>query len=98
METKFTKKEWWIDDEGFVAAGFSDEYVTIADADCSKDIDIDERAANAKLIAAAPDMFKACILLLENAEIDALNETEEENPDLHEAINAGINAIKKARE
>jgi hypothetical protein len=51
-----TQGPWWRDDEGFIAAGSGETYVTIADGDCS-DLDIDEREANKRLIAAAPDLL-----------------------------------------
>ena len=43
-----TGKEFWRDDDGFIAAGKGDEYVTIATFNCSNDIDIAEREANIK--------------------------------------------------
>ena len=51
-----TPGPWWRDDDGFIAAGTSDNYVTVASPNCSA-MDIDEREANARLIAAAPDML-----------------------------------------
>lgn len=60
METNFTPEPWWRDDDGFIAAGSGDTYVTIADFDCSKDIDVDEREANKTLCIMAPEMFKMC--------------------------------------
>jgi hypothetical protein len=56
--TTHTQGPWWRDDDGFIAAGSGETYVTIADVDFS-DLDIDEREANARLIAAAPDMLAA---------------------------------------
>ena len=47
------------DDDGFIYAGSGDDYVTIADPNCSNDIDINEREANARLIAAAPELLEA---------------------------------------
>lgn len=57
--SKHTQGDWWRDDEGFIAAGHGDTYVTIADPHCS-DLDIDEREANTALITAAPDLLEAC--------------------------------------
>ena len=56
--TTHTQGPWWRDDDGFIAAGSGETYVTIADGDCS-DLDIDEREANKRLIAAAPDLLAA---------------------------------------
>lgn len=64
MTDKHTPGPWWIDDDGFVAAGSGDTYATIADFDCSGDIDPCEREANATLGSAAPDLLGA----LENLE------------------------------
>ena len=50
-----TPGPWWIDDDGFVASGNGDTYTTIADPHCGNQ-DIDEREANARLIAKAPAM------------------------------------------
>jgi hypothetical protein len=55
---KHTPAPWWRDDDGFIAAGNGETYVTIADADCSSDMDADEREENKKLIIASPDMYK----------------------------------------
>ena len=54
-----TKGPWWRDDDGFIAAGSGDTYVTVADFDCGSDIDIAEREANKTLAIAAPDMLAA---------------------------------------
>lgn len=55
-ETKHTPGPWLIND-GFISSGSGETYLIIADPHCSKDIDIDEREANAKLIAAAPELL-----------------------------------------
>jgi len=34
MKTKHTPGPWWIDNDGFIAAGSSDTYKTIADPHC----------------------------------------------------------------
>ncbi len=64
MAVSHTQGPWWRDDEGFIAAGSGETYVTIADGDCS-DLDIDEREANKRLIAAAPDMLAALERIVE---------------------------------
>ena len=56
--SKHTPGPWWLDDDGFIASGDGDTYETIADPHCS-DLDIDEREANASLIAAAPELLEA---------------------------------------
>lgn len=53
-----TPGPWWRDDDGFIAAGSGESYVTIADFDCS-DLDFDEREANKALAIAAPAMLAA---------------------------------------
>lgn len=55
-KTGHTPGPWWRDDDGFIAAGNGDTYVTIADADCSR-MDIAEREANKNLIASAPELL-----------------------------------------
>jgi len=57
---KHTSGPYWRDDDGFIAAGSGDTYVTLADFDCSNDIDIDEREANKDLFIAAPELLEAC--------------------------------------
>jgi hypothetical protein len=54
---KHTPGPWWRDDDGFVAAGHGDTYVTVATANCSSDLDIDEREANTALIVNSPRML-----------------------------------------
>ncbi|MGU9981488.1 hypothetical protein ACJ4V0_15745 [Phreatobacter sp. HK31-P] len=56
MTANPTPGPWWQDEDGFVAAGSGDSRVTVADFDCSPDIDIDEREANKLLAIAAPLM------------------------------------------
>ena len=57
--SKHTPGPWWLDDDGFIASGSRDTYEIIADPHCCSDIDIDEREANANLIAAAPELLEA---------------------------------------
>jgi hypothetical protein len=55
-----TPGPWWLDDDGFVAAGSSDTYRTVADPRCMIATDMSgEMDANARLIAAAPDLLAA---------------------------------------
>ena len=64
MTHTHTPGPWWRDDDGFIASGSDKTYITVASPNCSEDIDIDEREANARLIAAAPELLAA----LEDAE------------------------------
>ena len=64
MTHTHTPAPWWRDDDGFIASGSDKTYITVASPNCSEDIDIDEREANARLIAAAPELLAA----LEDAE------------------------------
>lgn len=51
-----TPGPWYRDEDGFIVAGHGDSYVTVASPNCGA-LDIDEREANACLIAAAPEML-----------------------------------------
>lgn len=55
-KAKHTPGPWWIDDDGCIASGHGDDYVTVADPWCmpTKDAAL-EVEANARLIAAAPE-------------------------------------------
>ena len=64
-----TPGPWWIDDDGFVASGNGETYVTVADPHCNNQ-DIDEREANARLIAKAPDLKAALAWALDQIEDD----------------------------
>lgn len=55
METKHTPGPWCLDDDGFVYG----EGFIVSDPHSSPDIDPDEREANARLIAAAPELLAA---------------------------------------
>jgi len=59
-----TPGPWWTDDSGCVAAGSSDDYVTVADLNCNALPD-DEKAKNRALIAASPDLLEACEAVIE---------------------------------
>lgn len=59
MSNNHTPGPWWRDDDGFIASGSDETYITVASPNCSEDIDIDEREANARLIAAAPSLLYA---------------------------------------
>lgn len=92
MPVEHTPGPWWRDDDGFVAAGFADTYVTIADFDCCDSIDPDEREANKTLAIAAPEMLAALRTLLA---APALNLEGLESADAA-AITAAETAIAKA--
>lgn len=55
---KHTPGPWWVDDDGYVAAGSGDNYVTIAEGLGAND-DVDEIAANLCLLSAAPELLQA---------------------------------------
>ena len=72
MTTKHTPGPWWFDD-GFIASGNGETYVTVADPHCNEQ-DIDEREANARLIAAAPTQHAEMLRylpVLERVEADS---------------------------
>lgn len=58
-KNKHTPGPWLRSVDGFVCAMIDDEEVIVADFDCSKGIDLDEREANKALAIAAPEMFAA---------------------------------------
>ena len=71
MTHTHTPAPWWRDDDGFIASGSDKTYITVASPNCSEDIDIDEREANARLIAAAPEMLAALIAIKTQADFSA---------------------------
>jgi hypothetical protein len=58
---------WWVDDDGFIAAGSGDNYVTIAEG-LAPSNDLDEITANLALLAAAPDLLQAARCALADLE------------------------------
>lgn len=56
---KHTAGPWQLDDDGFIYG----EGFIVSDPHSSPEIDIDEREANARLIAAAPEMLAALELV-----------------------------------
>lgn len=98
--SKHTPGPWWHDDDGFVRAdvGTSGDFVysaPVADPHATKDIDPDEREANAHLIAAAPDLLAACEAVLPI--IESLDSAKEEGDD-DEPLAAQLRAaIAKAK-
>jgi len=76
MNTKHTPGPWTRDDDGFIYAGSGETYVTLADFDCTRDLDIDEREANKSLACAAPELLAALELAvhyLDHPDIRAMN-------------------------
>lgn len=53
-----TPAPWWVDDDGYIAAGSGDTYVTVAEGLAPSD-DLDEITANLNLLAAAPELLAA---------------------------------------
>ena len=90
MKKKFTEGKWVIDkkrDTVCIDILCNDEVV----ATCWDDYDcVDQLRANAKLIAAAPDLLEACIKLAEHIELRTISDSE--------AYFIAKNAIKKATE
>ena len=90
MKKKFTEGKWVIDkkrDTVCIDILCNDEVV----ATCWDDYDcVDQLRANAKLIAAAPELLDACIKLAERIELRNTSDSE--------AYFIAKNAIKKATE
>lgn len=85
-----TPGPWWCDDDGFIAAGSGDSYVTVADFGYS-DVDIGECEANKNLAIAAPDLLAALESLMPLCEREDVAET------WSEEFSAADTAIAKAR-
>ena len=70
MSTKHTPGPWMHDDDGLIYANGA----IIADPNCesSQILDIDEREANARLIAKAPELLDALEHLLHEADYENL--------------------------
>ena len=56
MNKQHTPGPWWVDDDGCIAAGSGESYVTVAQVLAPSD-DLDEITANLTLLAAAPDLL-----------------------------------------
>lgn len=81
MKTSYTLGPWARESDGFIYAG--DE--AVASPNCSANLDIEEREANARLIAAAPELLEALDAIFNGTGMTG------ENMDLARA------AIKKAK-
>lgn len=95
METKFTKGEWFLKNR---CGGYrikDNEQRDVCDIySFASSISDEEAAANAKLIAAAPDLFEACITVEKMySEVEKMVDGE-----VLDMINKVRNAIKKATE
>lgn len=93
-QTTHTPGPWKLADEcyspdGYVWASDNDELVAVAGYDCS-DLPTITRAANARLIAAAPDLLAALATLIEDCEAHGLTDN-----DAH--LREARNAITKAK-
>jgi hypothetical protein len=62
-----TPGPWWLDDEGYIAAGSGESYVTIAEP-IGVDMPATQSEANARLIAAAPELLLAAKCALADLE------------------------------
>ncbi len=67
MCNNHTPGPWWVDEDGYIAAGGGDDYVTIAEILGAND-EIDVIRANAALIAAAPELLDALQEILQITE------------------------------
>lgn len=92
METKFTKGKWILKEQGD-----ANEYAIITQDNkwvvafrLNGEQRIEEEKANAKLIAAAPDLFKACEEMIQYFDAENLSQC-----DAYYSIK---NALKKATE
>lgn len=92
METKFTQGKWQTDAIYVVSDGavVCDTYPNHDDAV----INDEERYANVKLIAAAPELLESCIKLLSELGVDS--ETADINSGYSHIVTDALNAIKKA--
>ena len=101
METKYTPGPWEIRKSGFImapdGAGQGDD-VYIAEILIGPDSpEVDEAKANARLIAAAPDLLEALVYLAE--EVGRLMEWNDyiEDPDVEDAYENAFMVIAKAK-
>ena len=92
-----TPLPWWIDDDGFIAAGSGDDYQTVADPHCRPTVDCgDENGANAAFIISACNSHYELLAALKDCRA-ALHATKESlGLDHPAAIIAADNAIAKA--
>jgi hypothetical protein len=106
METKFTKGEWKIDGRTVYSLHqrgwdrgkpiMCNRFYLSVYPDYSIENAVEEAEANAKLIAAAPELLKALFRICKDAEIMALGESGNFVSVSIDSINEGIKAIKKA--
>jgi len=97
MEKKFTQGEWITGEIFTHAVGVPELNVVVCDCCFDKDVPVGEQKANAKLIAAAPDLLSSLISLKER--IDYLICTGRVDVNKMETIidiNIANDAIKKA--
>lgn len=105
MKTKHTKGEWELQSEiavkGKYAAhelviNFSPNQINCVSVFCSESTPTEEEFANAKLIAAAPELLEALIEI--NSIIADASNKEDGKVNLGQLAKISINAIKKATE
>jgi hypothetical protein len=104
---RHTPTPYWIDDDGFVAAGSGDSYVTVADVHCRPSADAgDEMEANAKFIVGACNAYHQLVEALDqlneaawalDAAIDgATDQFDDEVADLQRALKKVANVRRSA--
>ena len=57
LSERLPEGPWWVDDDGFIAAGHDETYVTVADVDVN-DLDINVRELVKDAIVQTPSMVK----------------------------------------
>jgi hypothetical protein len=93
----------WRDDDGFLASGSGDDYVTVADCDCN-DRDINEREATKALIAHRYNHFDEVVEALEaitqtyRTFRNVPNEDKEWTPIDDEALDNAFSVLARAKE
>lgn len=88
MEKKFTQGRWYINGQSGILSNIQEEGDVVCFSPKKYDASMENWEANAKLIAAAPDLLEACIRLVDCYE----------NGKVSNAISDIESAIKKALE
>lgn len=96
--TTHTPGPWWVDDDGYIAAGSGDTYVTIAEGLAPSD-NLDEITANLSLLAAAPELLAALNDMVQTVEYLAPKKFDdaEHEREFHARIEKARATLSKAR-